>query len=527
MNRHERRRVGKTEVPHTEIKLAKGVQLYQAGQLAAAGTLFRQVLRATPGHVVATRLLGEVLLDRGEFAEALLLLRHLVQVHPNLFEAQYSLGNACRLAGQVTEAVSAYRAALALQPGFAGAHHGLGLILRQMQCESEAAAEFRNATTAMPGWAIAWKDLGLTLAMLGDLIGAREAFARAVALAPGLGDAQRHLAALRNEYVDSEEIASLVASAASPQLPAGEKIEILFALGQQQDARGQYADAFSCFATANGMLRSLQAMAGFSFDRGRLRSGIDELIAAFPSPEDFSTRINWGSTSETPVFILGMPRAGSSLFEQIAASHSEVFGAGEYGGIGQIVKKLGRMPGAFWKRENIEAAANEYLAELKTKAGGSVRIIDKMPDNIFQLGLIATLFPNARVIFCSRDARDTALSCFFQHFAQPMGFDTDLDDCAFRIAEIERLMAHWRRVLPLRHMTMNYEKLLAEPEAESRRLIAFLGLQWEPACLEFHKIKRVVRTASWSQVRRPLYQNASGRWRHYAAYLPPALLAGL
>ena len=160
---------------------------------------------------------------------------------------------------------------------------------------------------------------------------------------------------------------------------------------------------------------------------------------------------------------------------------------------------------------------------LRSRAGDARRIIDKMPDNVFQLGLIATLFPNARVIFCARDARDLALSCFFQNFTAPLRYDTDLEDCAFRIAQTERLMAHWRTALPLRWLVMDYEALLAEPETESRKLIDFLGLDWDPACLDFHKTTRTVRTASWPQVRQALYQHAAGRWRHYAAHLPPAL----
>ncbi len=226
-----------------------------------------------------------------------------------------------------------------------------------------------------------------------------------------------------------------------------------------------------------------------------------------------------GDATAAPVFILGMPRAGSSLFEQIAASHSMVFGAGERSGIGEISAQLGWAPGPAWTAENFAAAARHYLDGLPPGAKTKPRVIDKMPDNVFQLGLIATLFPKVRVIFCGRDARDVALSCFFQRFAMPYSFDTDLADCAFRIREVERLSAHWRRVLPLSHMTMSYEELLANPEAESRRLIAFLGLEWEPQCLDFHRTPRAVRTASLAQVRRPLYQDSVGRWRRYQAHL--------
>ena len=154
-------------------------------------------------------------------------------------------------------------------------------------------------------------------------------------------------------------------------------------------------------------------------------------------------------------------------------------------------------------------------------APGITRIIDKMPDNIFQLGLIAVLFPNARVIFCERDSRDLALSCYFQHFAQPYAFDTDLTDTASRIRALDRLRAQWLQVLPLRCMIFSYERLLKDPEIQARRLIEFLGLNWEQKCLAFHETDRVVRTASWAQVRKPLYQDSVERWKNYESHLQP------
>lgn len=394
----------------------------------------------------------------------------------------------------------------------AEAHRGLGAIAHRQQDERAAAQHFHKAVQAAPGYAAAWADWGVALAMLGDLKAAEAALIRAVALAPEMGDAQRHLAALRGERAGAEDVAALRARAMQPSLPEDDRIEMLYALGRYADARGAYDDAFRHFNAANGLARDVLTRRGIRFDRGRLQADIDRIIATFATCGGELR----GSESDLPVFIVGMPRSGSSLFEQIAASHSEVQGAGEVGGIGAIAARLGWAPNVGWTQAALAKAAGDYLAALSPAS----RIIDKMPDNIFQLGLITALFPNARVIFCARDRRDVALSCYFQRFAQPLGFDTDLADCMFRIGQIERLTAHWLRVLPLRHMVLSYEALLEAPEGESRRLIEFLGLAWEPACLDFHKTERVVRTASWAQVRRPLYQHAAGRWRHYAAYLP-------
>jgi tetratricopeptide (TPR) repeat protein len=498
--------------------LARGFQRYQAGELAAAELCFRDALSESPDDPEAMRLLGEVLIDRGRAAEAVLLLRRLAALHPDHFVSHYSLANAYRLAGQNAAAIASYREAVALNPQFAGAQHGLGLALRNACRESEALEPFKQAVRARPEWAVAWKDLGVTLAILGDLTLAEAALQRAVTLQPDLGDAQRHLAGLRPDIAGPQDLARLAAACAKPQTPAGERVEMLFALGRLAERSGDFDAAFKHFAQANGLLRAEQAKAGIGFDRARLTRDVDELIGIF-SQSYFSSLPGQSDASELPVFILGMPRAGSTLFEQIAASHSQVFGAGERAGIGEISAKLGWTPNPAWTAQNLADAARRYLDGLAQAAGQARRIIDKMPDNIFQLGLIATLFPKARVIFCGRDARDVALSCFFQRFAMPYGFDTDLEDCAFRIREVGRLTAHWHSVLPVAHMTMSYEALLASPEAESRRLIAFLGLQWEPQCLEFHLNRRAIRTASLAQVRRPLYQDSAGRWRHYKKHL--------
>ncbi len=518
MNRQERRRLAKTAPPQGAALMAQGLRARQQGNLAAAVSAYRQVLHHEPGHFDAMRLLGELLLSQGHTRESLALLNQLVALHPRNFLAHQTLGDACRLSGQLETALACYRNTLALRPGFAAAHHGLGLVLRRAEREREAAENFRQALAAEPDWAEAWKDLGLTLAMLGELPEAEAALKRATALRPNFGEAQRHLAAIRRDTATEAESAALLACAADPGQPPAEKVELLFALGRQEDKAGRHAAAFTHFAAANALLRAQQAAAGMGFNRARLSQDIDKLTATF-SPAFFATPRAPGSTSEAPVFILGMPRAGSTLFEQIAASHSQVFGAGECFGIGAAAARIGWAPSAAWTPDALRAEAETYLRAQQAKAGAAARIIDKMPDNIFQLGLIAALFPQARVIFCARDPRDTILSCFFQHFSQPLAYDTDLADCAFRLREIARLTRHWQNVLPLRHITLSYEAVLAAPEAESRRLISFLGLDWEPRCLDFHQSTRAVRSASWAQVRQPLYQSSAGRWRHYAAHL--------
>jgi len=249
----------------------------------------------------------------------------------------------------------------------------------------------------------------------------------------------------------------LRARAVDLRTPISERIELFFALGRLHDQAGDYDAAFNHFSGGNSLLRELLSRRNRGFDRRRLRSDVDSIIASFPSA-GFPALGETGNFSEQPVFVVGMPRSGSSLFEQVAATHPEIFGAGGHKGIGAVAGRLGWAPSPAWTEQAITAAANGYLSGLPNT--DAKRIIDKMPDNIFQLGLIAFMFPNARVVFCERDPRDPAISCFFQRFSEPYGFETDQEDIAYRIRELERLKNHWTLALPLRCLNFSYEKLL-------------------------------------------------------------------
>jgi hypothetical protein len=176
-----------------------------------------------------------------------------------------------------------------------------------------------------------------------------------------------------------------------------------------------------------------------------------------------------------------------------------------------------------WDPAKMRLEANQHVARLRDLGGCATRVIDKMPDNIMVLGQIALLFPKARIIVCRRDLRDVCISCFTNHFTETLPWTTDLENCAFRAVQTERLMQHWRRVLPVQMIEIDYENLVTNLEAESRRLIGFLGLEWDPACLDFHNNKRAVATASYWQVRQPIYDSSIGRWRHFECHLEPML----
>jgi hypothetical protein len=317
---------------------------------------------------------------------------------------------------------------------------------------------------------------------------------------------------------------------ARPDLPAEDRCRLHFALAWILDRPGSYDPAFAHVRRANELRREIERCRGVSFDLDAHRRLVDRLIAVF-TPAYFERVRSFGSDSELPVFIVGMLRSGTSLVEQILASHPEVHGAGELNDIERMIQSLPERlakegyPECLARLDTGTARtlADQHLDKLRQLGGAAARVIDKLPFNFLHLGLIATLLPRSRIIHCRRDARDTCLSCYFQNFADPHPFALDLGLLGRYYREYERLMAHWARVLPLAVFELHYEELTANQEAISRELVAFCGLEWDERCLRFHESNRVVRTASTLQVRQPMYQSSVGRWKHFEAYLVPLL----
>ena len=267
------------------------------------------------------------------------------------------------------------------------------------------------------------------------------------------------------------------------------------------------------------------------FDRDGSRAYMLNIAKLFTAERLDSLR-GFGDPDERPVFVVGLPRSGTSLVEQIAASHPAVYGAGEQRGISEIVSLHhagSAMPRPPWDRETSVRLGQAYMRDVAARAGNASRIIDKSPVNLLHLGYIAAVLPNARVILCRRDPRDTCFSCFSHYFNQELNWTFDQEDCAAYATSAEQLINHWRATPPLPILEVQYEDLIADLEGQSRRLIAFMGLDWDPACLDFHKTERAVFTVSHWQVKQPLYTTSIGRWRKYKPWLTPMLngLAGI
>jgi tetratricopeptide (TPR) repeat protein len=531
-----------------------------AGDPEGAAASARRAIKLAPDLAEAHVQLGRALLDLGDNAGAAQACRVAAELVPVCLDAYVNLGAALTRAKDYSGAARAYQEAhrlaprraetltdfavalteleryedalrchvraTALAPHDARVHASHAMTLKRAQDAAAAVSACQRSLTLAPDRIDVLLLLGGCLATLGRFQDAIATYQRILELDPNCAEARRSIVAAGEKETDAAEIARLRALVDDGDVLPRHRVAAGYALGALLDKAADYEGAFLYYAHANKLRRAKRIADGEGFDADELRRYVDATIERF-TPALFAATRDWGVCSDVPVFIVGMPRSGTTLTEQIAASHPQVFGAGERPDIGHITARLTaekREPaGATWDPASIRHEAVTHLNRLRKLGDSFPRIIDKMPDNILYLGVVALLFPAARIIFCKRDLRDVCLSCHFQSFSQGMPWTNDLGDCATRALEIERLAAYWKSVLPLRMHEVCYEHLVANLEGESRRLIEFLGLRWDASCLHFHLTERQVMTASLWQVRQPLYTSSIGRWRHYERHLPPLL----
>lgn len=548
--------------PAAEPHLNLGNAYAAAARLDDAAASFRQAIGIDPSLAVAYANLAQTLNLQNRFAEAVENARAALALDSRMFAAQVNLAFALRGLRRPAEAEAPLRQALALLPERLETLRDLANLLAELQRFPDSAALHRQAIALAPDNAASQFAFAATLIKMNDAAGASAHARRAVELAPNvtehwimLGTAERALGhfaeagrcldqalkidpesvqaryqlnlAGRHKNAPDEE-AKLRAALAKPDSSDADRIFAGFALGKILDSADRFDEAFAVIDAANSRYLHQQAAAGERFDAAVFSRQVDRIIAE-ATPDLFQSVAHWGTASELPVFVVGMPRSGTSLVEQIAASHSRVFGAGELPDLHAVVGQLtrsnaGRRRGD-WDADQARALASQYMDRLRALGGDSARVVDKLPDNILALDHIAALFPGARIIHVRRDARDCCLSNLFQLFARGNLWAYRQTDCGQRMRDIDRLGRHWTAVLPMRLLEIDYETLVGDLEGESRRLIAFLGLDWEPRCLDFHLTERSVTTASTWQVRQKLYSGSVGRWRQYRRHLDPLFAA--
>ncbi len=497
------------------------------GDLAAAAGILQNLLAAQPdNHLHHTRI-AVVYALQSQFPQAAAHLRRALAIKPDHLPAQLDLCRVAREMGHLDESIRAGLAAVELSPNDARAHSAVALSFERFGLHHKGHEHYRRAAELAPDDPRRQFACGFGYLGSGDKGTARRYFQRVIALSPA--DAQAHwmLARLQRytstQHADFQQLQQLLDA---PAASADDRSYLHFALGKMYEDCAQYDEAFQHYAAGN---RLEGRKCHYRPDAYRER--VDALIAAY-SPDTLARLAAAGNPSRKPLFIVGMPRSGTSLVEQILASHSQVHGAGE---LSWLVKTEHDLPGFLrssqaypacireMNPQQIELLAGKYLGYLDVLSdqGACTYVTDKLPGNYERIGLISLLFPQARIIHCQRDPLDNAVSQFSLLFQGAIEYSHDLFNLGAHYAEYRRLMAHWQNLMPERILDVSYEALVANHAAETRRLLDFLQLPWDPDCLKFFEAQRTVRTSSDLQVRQPIYTSSIGRWKHYEKYLEP------
>jgi tetratricopeptide (TPR) repeat protein len=499
-----------------------GNALRDLGKLAEARACYSEALKLNPDLALTYSNMGQALQEEGNLREAVGWYQQGLQRDPSSARIHCNLASALEEQGDLEGAAGRYRLALQMQPGYAEAHNGLGAVLHEQGKYPEALAQFREVLRLRPDYAGGHCNLGNLLEELGSFDEALASFREALRRDPDHAGAWSLLATLLRGRLPAEDLEAIRRLLARPHLPPAKRLALHFGLAHVLDSQGAYAEAAEHLRLGNGLCRELWQKQGRAYDPQAHTRYVEDILGAF-SEESCARARGFGLDTEVPVFIVGLPRSGTTLTEQVLASHSRVHGAGE---LNYLRDSLESLPAALNRAAPAlevvgrltpgvaRQVAQWHLDRLRALNAGAARIVDKMPDNYLYLGLIATLFPRARVIHCTRDLRDVAVSCWMTNFRQ-IRWAADPGHIAARFRDYRRLMGHWRKVLPMEVFEVAYEETVADVEGVARRLIAWCGLEWEDACLAFHRTARPVRTASVTQVRQPIYTRSVARWKHY------------
>jgi tetratricopeptide (TPR) repeat protein len=523
---------------------------------------YRKALAIKPDHAEAHNNLAGVLLLLGRSEEAIAHYRQAIAIRPDDAEARFNLGNAFSELDRHDEAIANYEKAIAIRHDFLGAHNNLGNTLQRLGRFDDAIVHYRRALAITPGYADAHRNLGnallalnrheeaiahyeKTLAVnpsqaeahniiasahhvLGHSEEACRAYQRAVQLAPQRGALHLNLASLKPFTVGDSRLAALENFAADiTKLGAEDRIAVHFALGKAYEDLKLPDQSFQHLIEGNALKRRQM-----TYDEAATLRTFERIQQVFTDAL-MHQKDGGGDLSAVPVFVLGMPRSGTTLVEQILASHSRVFGAGEREDFRQAALSLKGADGAAYPEvistltdQELRQLGSHYVDQIRAAAPAAERIVDKMPLNFVFIGLIHLALPKARIVHVRRDPVDTCFSCFSLLFAGNQPYTYDLGELGRYYGAYAALMEHWRNLLPQGAMIdVRYEDVVDDLEGNARRIIAHCGLEWEDRCLAFHQTRRPVLTASSVQVRQPIYRNSVGRWRPYAHLLRPLLQA--
>ena len=534
-----------------------GNMLKDIGQFDDAEDCFNKSLGINPHSAITHSNLGSLLHCQGKDTEAIALLQKAIELDPNFYDAYSNIGGVFLNAHKAEEAIIAYRAALNLEPNNAAAHTNLGAALKEQGNYDESIICCQNALKIDPNFKEAHLQLGATFRVQGKLEEAISCIEFALKIDPNYKEAHQQLGAIFRVQGKLEEaisciefalkidpnyteahntlsflkkftehdnqIRTMTALFKQKNIPDHQKAQLGFALGKAFEEIKNYDDSFYYMSEGNRLKRQ-----SFEYTSKKSKDLFQGLIEAY-SPSFFSSHQDIGCIDETPIFIIGMPRSGTSLVEQILSSHPQVHGAGELKDLSNLSKERcsnlssNSLPYGIsnFDNDDFSSLGKNYIKALREHSDTAKYITDKMPHNFLYTGVIKVVFPNAKIIHCIRDPMDNCLSIYKNSFGDLHEYAYDLTELGEYYRLYNELMNHMRNVLPGFIYDISYEKLVADQEKQSRDLLAHCKLPWDEACLSFHKTKRAVSTLSAAQVRKAIYTDSVALWKNYEKQLEP------
>ena len=501
--------------PNDEKRLATLGLCYQyLENFEASEEIYKKALVINPHYYEVHNNLGSALHEQGKLKEAIEAYRKALATKPDYAEAYYNMGNAFHEQGKLQEAIEVYRKAIAIKPDYAKSFNNMGNTLHEQGKPEEAIAAYKKALAIKPDYAEAYKNMGVTLKGQGKLKEEIRSYKKALAIEPDFTEAHRLLSTVTHYKSDNAQIREVRDSLNRIDLSDPDRCNLLYTYAKMSEDLGELRSAFDCYV-AGGNLR--KKLLGYQFLQDEQLFG--QIKQSAPKFKDVFLSSIEKPSSLTPIFILGMPRSGTTLTEQIISSHSEVTGAGEL----DYVSLFGRQLTTGVTEPTLKALAffrERYLEALAKRAFGQAVITDKMPQNFKHIGLICAALPEAKIIHVQRNSKATCWSNFKHYFAlKGLGYSYNLDDIVKYHGLYKDLMHFWHQNYKDRIYNLDYDIFTEDQESKTRRLIEYLGLNWEDSCLAPQENRRSVRTASNQQVRQKVYKHSSQAWKKYEPFL--------
>lgn len=483
---------------------------------------YQQALTIQADDVSTIIKLGNLFIAAQLLTESILLYEQALTTLPDNALVHRHLGASLQRMGRMKEAIKCFEQALSLRPDYVAVRIDLARVLRQLGRAEEALVPLEEAIDLEPNDGEAHISLALTLRQLGQTELAIERLEQFLTIRPTCGSAYFHISQIKPKQELVPVVEKLVND---PKLPNSDAIYCHFALGNFFDSGKSFNQAFRHFLRANTLQRET-----FTYHAKENTQAIDRLIKVY-SKGFFQGKRQFGSASQLPVFIVGMPRSGTTLTEQILSNHALVHGAGEIEAFPAVNHSIARQLKyakpppecmSLIDRKMVENYSVRYLQELTHHCPTAARITDKQPGNFVRIGLIKTLFPDARIIHCQRNPLDNCISLFFHCFT-PLKASFELTELGQYYRDYQRLMSHWQNLFPGEIFTVRYEELVVDQEKVSKQIIDYLGLEWDEKCIDFHNNERNVMSPSNIQVRQPMYKSSMNKWKNYERHIQPLI----